>query len=75
MQFLRASFVNLSKLMDLEFRLLVGAVIVLLRYKFVVNYCTGHYVPQLSQAIVKHNNKNGGDIINLKGFMVWAFVV
>ncbi|KAL7134481.1 hypothetical protein ABFS83_11G029400 [Erythranthe nasuta] len=30
----------------------------------------GHYVPQLSQAIVKHNHKNGEEIINLKGLMV-----
>ncbi|XP_022883182.1 serine carboxypeptidase II-2-like [Olea europaea var. sylvestris] len=30
----------------------------------------GHYVPQLSQAIVRHNHKNGEVIINLKGFMV-----
>lgn len=30
----------------------------------------GHYVPQLSQAIVKYNQKNGEEIINLKGFMV-----
>lgn len=37
------------------------------------NYCTGHYVPQLSQAIVKYNQKNGEEIINLKGFMVCAF--
>ncbi|KAL2455853.1 Serine carboxypeptidase-like 29 [Abeliophyllum distichum] len=29
----------------------------------------GHYVPQLSQAIVRHNHKNG-EVINLKGFMV-----
>ncbi|KAL3840681.1 hypothetical protein ACJIZ3_025272 [Penstemon smallii] len=30
----------------------------------------GHYVPQLSQAIVGHNQKNGEKLINLKGFMV-----
>ncbi|KZV39849.1 serine carboxypeptidase [Dorcoceras hygrometricum] len=30
----------------------------------------GHYVPQLSQAIVRHNQKTGEKIINLKGFMV-----
>ncbi|KAL8502405.1 hypothetical protein ACS0TY_021524 [Phlomoides rotata] len=30
----------------------------------------GHYVPQLSQAIVKYNQKNGEEFINLKGFMV-----
>ncbi|KAL0337758.1 UNVERIFIED_CONTAM: Serine carboxypeptidase II-2 [Sesamum calycinum] len=30
----------------------------------------GHYVPQLSQAIVRHNSKNNQKIINLKGFMV-----
>ncbi|KAK4481655.1 hypothetical protein RD792_012562 [Penstemon davidsonii] len=30
----------------------------------------GHYVPQLSQAIVRHNQKNGEKVINLKGFMV-----
>ncbi|CAA0835961.1 Serine carboxypeptidase-like 29 [Striga hermonthica] len=30
----------------------------------------GHYVPQLSHAIVRHNNKSGNEIINLKGFMV-----
>ncbi|XP_051149001.1 serine carboxypeptidase II-2 [Andrographis paniculata] len=29
----------------------------------------GHYVPQLSQAIVRHNRKNE-ELINLKGFMV-----
>ncbi|KAL3824664.1 hypothetical protein ACJIZ3_020693 [Penstemon smallii] len=30
----------------------------------------GHYVPQLSQAIVKHNRKNGEEIINFKGFII-----
>ncbi|XP_073149332.1 serine carboxypeptidase II-2 [Henckelia pumila] len=30
----------------------------------------GHYVPQLSQAIVRHNHKTGEKVINLKGFMV-----
>ncbi|XP_047950431.1 serine carboxypeptidase II-2-like isoform X2 [Salvia hispanica] len=30
----------------------------------------GHYVPQLAHAIVKHNEKNGEETINLKGFMV-----
>ncbi|OIW18638.1 hypothetical protein TanjilG_13390 [Lupinus angustifolius] len=30
----------------------------------------GHYVPQLSQAIVKHNLKNKKNAINLKGYMV-----
>ncbi|KAM7472901.1 hypothetical protein LguiA_011084 [Lonicera macranthoides] len=30
----------------------------------------GHYVPQLSQAIVKHNSINGERTINLKGYMV-----
>ncbi|KAL6540865.1 Serine carboxypeptidase-like 29 [Orobanche minor] len=33
-------------------------------------YSEGHYVPQLSQAIVRLNKKNGKEIINLKGFMV-----
>ncbi|XP_022888188.1 serine carboxypeptidase II-2-like isoform X2 [Olea europaea var. sylvestris] len=30
----------------------------------------GHYVPQLSQAIVRHNRKNGEEVISLKGYMV-----
>ncbi|PIN21895.1 Serine carboxypeptidases (lysosomal cathepsin A) [Handroanthus impetiginosus] len=30
----------------------------------------GHYVPQLSQVIVRHNQRTGEKIINLKGFMV-----
>ncbi|XP_042066755.1 serine carboxypeptidase II-2-like isoform X2 [Salvia splendens] len=30
----------------------------------------GHYVPQLAHAIVKYNEKNGEETINLKGFMV-----
>ncbi|KAL3623939.1 Serine carboxypeptidase-like 29 [Castilleja foliolosa] len=30
----------------------------------------GHYVPQLSQAIVRHNHKTEKENINLKGFMV-----
>ncbi|XP_047311374.1 serine carboxypeptidase II-2 [Impatiens glandulifera] len=30
----------------------------------------GHYVPQLSQAIVNHNSATGENIINLKGYMV-----
>ncbi|XP_057767194.1 serine carboxypeptidase II-2 [Salvia miltiorrhiza] len=30
----------------------------------------GHYVPQLTRAIVQHNEKNGEETINLKGFMV-----
>lgn len=30
----------------------------------------GHYVPQLSQAIVRHNQKNTEEVINFKGFMV-----
>ncbi|CAL0307058.1 unnamed protein product [Lupinus luteus] len=30
----------------------------------------GHYVPQLSQAIMKHNLKNKKNAINLKGYMV-----
>ncbi|XP_047943505.1 serine carboxypeptidase II-2-like [Salvia hispanica] len=30
----------------------------------------GHYVPQLTHAIVKHNEKHGVETINLKGFMV-----
>ncbi|GAU33286.1 hypothetical protein TSUD_279600 [Trifolium subterraneum] len=31
---------------------------------------TGHYVPQLSQVIVKHNSATKQDSINLKGYMV-----
>ncbi|WZY68507.1 hypothetical protein YC2023_000747 [Brassica napus] len=30
----------------------------------------GHYIPQLSQAIVKHNQASGENTINLKGYMV-----
>ncbi|KAK1434758.1 hypothetical protein QVD17_00508 [Tagetes erecta] len=30
----------------------------------------GHYVPQLSQAIVRYNKANAGSPINLKGYMV-----
>ncbi|RZC53949.1 hypothetical protein C5167_012818 [Papaver somniferum] len=30
----------------------------------------GHYVPQLAEAIVKHNKKTGDKSINLKGYMV-----
>ncbi|XP_073306909.1 serine carboxypeptidase II-2 isoform X2 [Primulina huaijiensis] len=30
----------------------------------------GHYVPQLSQAIVRNNHNTGEKVINLKGFMV-----
>lgn len=30
----------------------------------------GHYVPQLSQAIVRHNTNAKDNVINLKGFMV-----
>ncbi|KAK4479455.1 hypothetical protein RD792_014969 [Penstemon davidsonii] len=30
----------------------------------------GHYVLQLSQAIVKHNRKNGEETINFKGFII-----
>ncbi|KAL2455854.1 Serine carboxypeptidase-like 29 [Abeliophyllum distichum] len=30
----------------------------------------GHYIPQLSQAIVRHNLNNEEEVINLKGFMV-----
>ncbi|XP_076951057.1 serine carboxypeptidase II-2-like [Bidens hawaiensis] len=30
----------------------------------------GHYVPQLSQAIVRYNKENAGSPINLKGYMV-----
>ncbi|WZZ24362.1 hypothetical protein YC2023_007763 [Brassica napus] len=30
----------------------------------------GHYIPQLSQAIVKHNQASGQNTINLKGYMV-----
>jgi serine carboxypeptidase-like clade 2 len=30
----------------------------------------GHYVPQLSQAVVRHNSLNLEKIINLKGYMV-----
>ncbi|CAG7898467.1 unnamed protein product [Brassica rapa] len=30
----------------------------------------GHYVPQLSQAIVRHNKASGDNTINLKGYMV-----
>ncbi|KAG6421209.1 hypothetical protein SASPL_117759 [Salvia splendens] len=32
----------------------------------------GHYVPQLAHAIVKYNEKNGEETINLKGFMVFS---
>lgn len=31
---------------------------------------TGHYVPQLSQAIVRHNLESNKKTINLKGYMV-----
>ncbi|CAN8326670.1 unnamed protein product [Cochlearia groenlandica] len=30
----------------------------------------GHYIPQLSEAIVKHNQASGENTINLKGYMV-----
>ncbi|KAL0872887.1 hypothetical protein Bca101_022592 [Brassica carinata] len=30
----------------------------------------GHYIPQLSQAIVRHNQASGENTINLKGYMV-----
>uniref|UniRef100_A0A1J3DWR5 Carboxypeptidase n=1 Tax=Noccaea caerulescens TaxID=107243 RepID=A0A1J3DWR5_NOCCA len=30
----------------------------------------GHYIPQLSEAIVKHNQASGDSTINLKGYMV-----
>ncbi|KAH0894872.1 hypothetical protein HID58_057301 [Brassica napus] len=30
----------------------------------------GHYIPQLSQAIVRHNKASGDNTINLKGYMV-----
>ncbi|KAL0798261.1 hypothetical protein Bca101_053435 [Brassica carinata] len=30
----------------------------------------GHYIPQLSQAIVRHNQASGDKTINLKGYMV-----
>ncbi|KAL9259020.1 Serine carboxypeptidase-like 29-like protein [Drosera capensis] len=30
----------------------------------------GHYVPQLSQAVVRHNSATGDETINLKGYMV-----
>ncbi|CAN6912064.1 unnamed protein product [Brassica oleracea] len=30
----------------------------------------GHYIPQLSQAIAKHNQASGENTINLKGYMV-----
>jgi len=35
---------------------------------------SGHYVPQLSQAIVRYNLAKQERIINLKGYMVWAFL-
>ncbi|MFS7900229.1 putative carboxypeptidase D [Helianthus anomalus] len=31
----------------------------------------GHSVPQLSQAVVRHNKANTGSPINIKGYMVW----
>ncbi|MFS7985120.1 putative carboxypeptidase D [Helianthus anomalus] len=31
----------------------------------------GHFVPQLSQAVVRHNKANTGSPINIKGYMVW----
>ncbi|KAM7477114.1 hypothetical protein LguiB_024357 [Lonicera macranthoides] len=45
------------------------------QYKGMEFYITGesyagHYVPQLSQAIVRHNAINGEKTINLKGYMV-----
>ncbi|KAJ0093215.1 hypothetical protein Patl1_25862 [Pistacia atlantica] len=33
----------------------------------------GHYVPQLSQSIVRYNQATGDKTINLKGYMVWIF--
>lgn len=36
--------------------------------------CSGHYVPQLSQAIVRHNIAAKDSTINLKGFMVCMYV-
>ncbi|RHN73138.1 putative peptidase S10, serine carboxypeptidase, alpha/Beta hydrolase [Medicago truncatula] len=30
----------------------------------------GHYVPQLSQVIIKHNSATKQDSINLKGYMI-----
>ena len=33
-------------------------------------FVLGHYVPQLSQAIVKHNSAKKEKAINLKGYMV-----
>lgn len=46
--------------------------IVLVHGNITINYYTGHYVPQLAQAIVKHNGENGEGSINLKGFMVFS---
>ncbi|KAG6413072.1 hypothetical protein SASPL_125771 [Salvia splendens] len=31
----------------------------------------GHYIPQLTHAIVKHNEKHGVETINLKGFLTY----
>ena len=31
---------------------------------------SGHYIPQLSQAIVEHNQASGENTINLMGYMV-----
>ncbi|KAK9175118.1 hypothetical protein WN944_027124 [Citrus x changshan-huyou] len=32
---------------------------------------SGHYVPQLSKAIIRHNQATGEKAINLKGYMFW----
>ena len=36
-------------------------------------FVIGHYIPQLSQAIVRHNQASGENTINLKGYMVSMF--
>lgn len=33
-------------------------------------FVLGHYIPQLSEAIVKHNQGSDKNSINLKGYMV-----
>lgn len=39
--------------------------------KILIEICfSGHYVPQLSQAIVRHNSETKEKSINLKGYMV-----
>lgn len=37
---------------------------------YIKNAVAGHYVPQLSQAIVRYNKATNGKAINLKGYMV-----